>query len=147
MMLNKNYNNANICILVRSGLDYDDSMIQIKRTTGMRLGWGEKCDSHAMKLYSLALSELNFIHRQIISRTKGCKKTNCFIEAEYFSPPLIPLKSFHWHIQTTISPDLLLTLNLFLWQVSLNSSLVSRTFLIKNACIFDPTANRNEQCI
>ena len=33
MMLNKNYNNANICILVRSGLDYDDSMIQIKRTT------------------------------------------------------------------------------------------------------------------
>ena len=34
-----------------------------------------ECDCHAMKLYSLALWELNFIHRQIISLTKGCKKT------------------------------------------------------------------------
>ena len=60
-----------------------------------------ECDCHAMKLYSLALWELNFSHREIILLTKGCKKTNFLIQAEYFSPPLIPLKSFHWHIRTT----------------------------------------------
>ena len=49
---------------------------------------------------------------------------------------------------SSLSPDLLLTLNLFFLQVSSNSSLVSQTFLIKKSIsIFDPTANRNEQCI
>ena len=32
--------------------------------------------------------------REIILLTKGCKKTNFIIQAEY-SSPLIPLKSFH----------------------------------------------------
>ena len=39
----------------------------------------------------------------------------------------------------------LLTLNLFLWQVSWNSSLISRTFLI-NKCMY-MRSNCNEQCI
>ena len=82
-----------------------------------------ECDCHAMKLLFLVLLELTFIHREIILLTKGCKKTNFVIQAEYFSPPLLPLKSFHWHIQindamqfqesSALSPDLLLTVYLF----------------------------------
>ena len=81
-------------------------MIQIKRTTVNtileRLGWGESATAMRWNCtYSLALWELNFIHREIILLTKGCKKTNFLIQAEYFSPLLIPLKSFHLYVQTT----------------------------------------------
>ena len=69
-------------------------MIQIKRTTVNTswYGWDEarvrlSCDE-------IAFSSV-IIHREIILLTKGHKKTNFLIQAEYFSPPLIPLKSFH----------------------------------------------------
>ena len=55
MMLNKSYNNANLCLLVKSGLDYDSDKANdcehYLGTAGMR----RECDCHAMKLYSLAL--------------------------------------------------------------------------------------------
>ena len=73
-------------------------MIQIKRTTVNTswYGWDEarvrlSCDEI---VFSSVMRVICIIHREIISLTKGHKKTNFLIQAEYFSPPLIPLKSF-----------------------------------------------------
>ena len=59
-------------------------------------GWDEaivrlSCDEI---VFSSVMRVICIIHREIILLTKGHKKTNFLIQAEYFSPPLIPLKSF-----------------------------------------------------
>ena len=72
-----------------------------------------------MKLHSLAQT-VNFIHREIILLTKGCKRKNVIIQAESSPPPLTDTTQVFPLTHTTndamqfqgsfaLSPDLLLT--------------------------------------
>ena len=106
-----------------------------------RLGWDKNATIMRWNCIFWRYKSLKFIHREIILLTKGCKKDTFFYSSWIFFSAINTIQEFpltHTNNDTmqfqesyALSSDLLLTLHLFLWQVSWNSSLVSRNFLIK----------------